>query len=229
MTTSFSKLVTYKIFLLFQIWVDIVGSGHFMDPQVRQIGSHVEFESDTWRRTFPTEQPLLEGAFRLAAGFSSTTLAKNPFPPANFHSALRIISDVLYRLCSKGMKTVTLGGYKVLDMTISSPHLTSGVSFHIPLHRVLCHIVHSAIMTWTNVPIKDIINDEVLPNPDFLLYMVEYPVQIQALLSQLRAGMWKRNGSLMETRVRVYKNSHFKLLELDLLLLQIGKLIANSL
>jgi hypothetical protein len=116
---------------------------------------------------------------------------------------------------SRAHHTITLPNMaplEVVDYSVTS----QPVSFHHPLHWLLAgllehaHILDDEILKdagWANgfyeaICLFSTSENQPVAHPDVLLPILDYPIRTIVFSSQIRAGVWVRNGYGLRTQVR---------------------------
>jgi len=74
------------------------------------------------------------------------------------------------------------------------------VSFHIPLHRILAGYLHSGALGSLKAPITSLLQLD-RRDPTWVVKLIEHPLRVQVLGSQILANLWVRNGTTMLRQV----------------------------
>eukprot|EP01117_Protostelium_nocturnum_P009180 TRINITY_DN3287_c0_g1_i1.p1 TRINITY_DN3287_c0_g1~~TRINITY_DN3287_c0_g1_i1.p1 ORF type:complete len:2057 (+),score=781.40 TRINITY_DN3287_c0_g1_i1:96-6266(+) len=92
--------------------------------------------------------------------------------------------------------------------------------FHLPLHRYLALFLHRVAKTQS----KDLGSIVKRQGREIGLALIEHPLRIQSLISQVRIGMWVRNGREVWAQTQTYESVYFRntMRDLDIFLLQVG-------
>lgn len=100
--------------------------------------------------------------------------------------------------------------------------ISHAVSIHLPLHRFLAFMVHH-VLRQDQVELETTLSGgaEQLTAAD-ACRIAKHPLRIFALLAQVRAGMWRRNGYSFTSQLRFYQNGMISdwFIDLDLFLVQ---------
>eukprot|EP00850_Spirogloea_muscicola_P019997 SM000205S06204 [mRNA] locus=s205:3198:12812:+ [translate_table: standard] len=121
--------------------------------------------------------------------------------------------------------------FSIQDPPIAPDPSQLEVSFHIPLHRMLALLLHSALGPAVAAGDKVAVPGEsflldILPadfrSPGFVMALMEHPLRLQVACAQVQAGMWRRNGHPMVALADRYHSVFWceNTLELDMFLLQ---------
>ncbi|XP_017779265.1 PREDICTED: E3 ubiquitin-protein ligase UBR2 isoform X2 [Nicrophorus vespilloides] len=189
-----------------------------MDPVTRQIGQHMEYEPE-WESPFNlhiklaycislvlkwcgTDKVVLVKAYRLTL----KKLQENPCYDPNEQKDLR-------ELCN----------YSV--MCLNYDVSTKPVSIHLTLSRFLAglHLHLEKFELSFDGPEFDMPK----PNP---VQLIEPVLRTQVMISQVHAGMWRRNGYALLNQLYFYHNvkCRTEMLDRDVTLLQVGASLIES-
>ncbi|GAA6011286.1 hypothetical protein JCM11491_006784 [Sporobolomyces phaffii] len=175
-----------------------------MNPVVRAVGTHVEYESDSWVSAFNVTIQLgklcraFGDAFRVAAGPD----------PAPLAGALQTVLAKMHDTddgSSRNLHTVRLGGagggreYGSVAFDVS----TSKNSFHHPLAWLWAEMAKN-VQRLDPERLRDACRDERGSVESFLIAM-ERPLRVVVLVAQVRAGLWVRNGFGIRAQQLHYK------------------------
>ncbi|XP_043277613.1 E3 ubiquitin-protein ligase UBR2 [Venturia canescens] len=193
-------------------------SMQWMDAVLRQVGQHMEYEPE-WESAFNlhiklspvislalewcgSDRIALIKAFRLVLRKLSEQLGNDPGP-----GQLREIAD----------HSATCLQYDVA----SEP-----VSIHLPLSRFLAGLFlylekHDLHFQSNELTIRN------RPTPE---QIIEPVLRAQAMISQVHAGMWRRNGYSLLNQLYFYHNVRCRteMLDRDIILLQVGASLIES-
>ncbi|MCL7033482.1 hypothetical protein MKW94_010257, partial [Papaver nudicaule] len=99
------------------------------------------------------------------------------------------------------------------------------ISVHIPLHRLLSLIIAKSFREWigNNEGTKafELFHGDMLQGCHqigFSSFIMEHPLRVKVFCSQVRAGMWRKNGDAAVLNVKQCQSAHWS--ELDIFLLQ---------
>jgi E3 ubiquitin-protein ligase UBR1 len=175
----------------------------------REALEHVEYESTDYGLYFNMYSVISSLAEMVAKVFSKSD--KQDVLPLIGLSLQRVVESGIFEEKEDDEDPTDVSELKtrVID-TIEGPFLvdefkphTSPVSFLHPMH---------AFVTWTvQYTNLDNLDDmrhfwDVLNN-DTLFTLLEYPLRTLVLLSQIRVGMWVRNGYSIRTQQNIYRSS----------------------
>ncbi len=236
---KFPAVSAYMLFehpYLFEMLLQITICLHAMNPNTRRLLDHVEYEPDDWRYSFSLEQKVsvlwpsvVEGVMYHTKSLSNpngTSVFFNTEVVSSIQTLMAIIMGLKEREpdFQHGHQQV----YQYGDHAFGSYSVSSRpVSFHIPLHRLLAAFMHKAISLESVGHLRELIQ---LDKND-LLFLMSNPLRVRALMAQVHAGMWRRNGELtMSGQLHVYTRPLYSLdaLAHDILLLQICAILIDS-
>ncbi|KAG2217780.1 hypothetical protein INT45_011837 [Circinella minor] len=211
-------------------YLDLVSLFQAMNPQLCQKDTHVEYESEIWVNAFNVTLQIA----KCCRAFSDcyNTLPKDT-PERQVQTAqtlVRAVARILKAIDSWGVgpieegtmvpattsvkfHTVTLpylGDMEVIKYDISS----EPVSFHHPLHWLLAGVLEAASWLtdhvleqagWTSgftnaITLFNSADKNLLPR------ILDFPIRTLAFSSQIRAGVWVRNGYNIRNQVHHYRD-----------------------
>lgn len=238
-------------------FLDLVKLHQGICPNTRAVGDHVEYETDTWisaslitrevnrlcrlfSRAFEHAEPAqFEWAIRLAA---KTAILSSVGGERNRFIQNEIKEEVRFK---------TLGDfefdpgceYEVVKFVVEE----QAISFHHALHYTLSWLIECGksmtveqlrtILTFTEQDLKrqprlmgkkSPLKRKYKPE-DYLMAAFDYPLRVCAWLSQMKAGMWVRNGMSLRHQSGTYRGvtqrdvSHHR----DVFLLQTALVVCN--
>lgn len=184
-------------------------------PIIREKKNHVEFESDAWIRYFNCIPSVLQLANMIAVGINQIEIDQR-------HSAIRTVFEAIYKW---GMgfvnttseitglpqfKTVSYNGgpkqYKVIDFDVAN----SKISLHHPLNVFL-----SCLIQYGKLESKDELkyllqcdpsNLGVVDDEEAVMIVFDYHMRVLVLLSQIKIGLWVRNGVSVRNQMNYYRD-----------------------
>ncbi|ORY03779.1 hypothetical protein K493DRAFT_206578 [Basidiobolus meristosporus CBS 931.73] len=217
-----------------------------MNPSVRYVSQHIEYETDTWINAFnatlhhaklcrnfaecyTTNTDVLARAIReVILKISEWANHTPPQPDADDEE-----SGSQRRVEHQPPKFKSANGYNIIDYAISS----QPVSFHHPLHWFfggLLENVHlleaSAIQEAGYSDFKSMLLDiGEGEGTDRFLALVDYPVRVSGLLAQIRAGLWVRNGFGIRNQAHHYLDCSLRenTYDLEVLLIQTALVVLD--
>lgn len=191
-------------------------------PLVRQKDTHVEFESDLWIRYFNCMPSVLQLANTIAVGIHNCSKEDS-------EQAIRVVSQSIYKWAHTSSKDganvgperpvlkqieVPIGNVGSLNMTVISYRVEDGkVSLHHPLHAFLSWIIQYGKIE-TAAQLRDLmmppsIYTDCYPfdaTEDILALLFDYHVRVLILLSQIKIGLWVRNGLSIRNQMNYYRD-----------------------
>lgn len=239
-------------------FLDLVKLHQGICPNTRAVGEHVEYETDTWisaslitreinrlcrlfSRAFENaEHSHVAWAIRLAA--KTVILNAIGAERKRFHQA-EIKDEVRFK---------TLENFEFDDATVTYDVVKFAVeeqpiSFHHALHYTLSWLIECgksmpveqlrSTLAFTAQDLKGhprLMGKRVMPRQefgpeDYLIAAFDYPLRVCAWLSQMKAGMWVRNGMSLRHQAGTYRGvtqrdvSHHR----DIFLLQTALVVCN--
>ncbi|KAF2152693.1 hypothetical protein K461DRAFT_286523 [Myriangium duriaei CBS 260.36] len=216
-------------------FLDLVKLHQGICPNVRAIGEHVEYETDTWLSASMITKEINKLS-RLVTDAFLTLDVEDPQERAQLGTATMILSHEVAlsslglewaRFTSSEMKgplkfknVGKTGGVPIIipDISVSETHM----SFHHPLHYILSWVLQAGkslsreqvqsnffMMSYSKHPDASFKN-KVLSGPvkphDWIAGMFDPPLRVCVWLAQLRAGMWVRNGMTLRHQMHSYRN-----------------------
>ncbi|GAA6062341.1 hypothetical protein JCM10212_006591 [Sporobolomyces blumeae] len=187
-----------------------------MNPNVRAVGTHVEYESDAWVSAFNVTIQLgkLCRAYGEAFGHASTS---------DLEQALCLVFE---RLVSsdgppKPTHRITLNrgvAYESVEFDVSSEK----VSFHHPLTWLWAEMIKSAGKLERGLSNLQSANGPIRHHSILYLQAMEPALRAIVLVAQIRAGLWVRNGFGVRAQQLHYKEYSLRenTYDQDLLFLQ---------
>lgn len=191
-------------------------------PLVRQKDTHVEFESDLWIRYFNCMPSVLQLANTIAVGIHKCTKEES-------ERAIRVVSEAIYKwaygssndkleVSNEGpvLKkiTVPVGNVSKTSLTVISYKVEEGrVSLHHPLHAFL-----SWMIQFGKIESAEQLRHLMLPPVEYtsrydhpaeeeiLSLLFDYHVRVLILLSQIKIGLWVRNGLSIRNQMNYYRD-----------------------
>lgn len=191
-------------------------------PLVRQKDTHVEFESDLWIRYFNCMPSVLQLANTIAVGIHQCEQAES-------ERAIRVVSQAIYKwaygaysnaseVSSEGPTfkkiVVLIGNVDSTSLTVVSYKVEDGkVSLHHPLHAFLSWIVQ-----YGKIETAEQLRSLMLPPAEYtdrykhdsqeeiLSLVFDFHVRVLILLSQIKIGLWVRNGLSIRNQMNYYRD-----------------------
>lgn len=240
-------------------FLDLVKLHQGICPNTRAVGEHVEYETDTWisaslitreinrlcrlfSRAFENVEPgQFDWAIRLAAKtviINSIGAERARFSQAEIKEEVRFktLTDFEFDPQAK---------YEVVKFVVED----QPISFHHALHYTLSWLIECGksmtveelrtILSFTAQDLKAsprLMGKRQIPKrereygpEDYLMATFDYPLRVCAWLSQMKAGMWVRNGMSLRHQSGTYRGvtqrdlSHHR----DIFLLQTALVVCN--
>ena len=193
----------------FMSLIDLLDWMQGMDAVVRQVGQHVEFEAE-WETGINLQLKLSHVISLIVewAGSDKRVLMK----------ALRHAMKELYNIQGKmNLTTRSMLGITVKDC-IEYEVATLPISVHLPLSRMVSGLLLHLTRYGVNYNSPDFITDKT----SSLVELMELPLRTLVMISQFRAGMWRRNGYSLVNQVYFYHNVRLReeMYDRDILMLQ---------
>ncbi|EYE95057.1 putative ubiquitin-protein ligase E3 component (UBR1) [Aspergillus ruber CBS 135680] len=215
-------------------FLDLVKLSQGICPNVRAVGEHVEYETDSWI----TASILMREINRLCCQFCEAFREPGLDSGRNLLRAVWIatISAVVH---SAGIERARFGQAEIKDYvrfkSLPCFDFEADESGQMPRHRVVDFVVekgsisfHHALhytLSWlvecgrniSNTLMREVlldaaqtanakyIHDSQLSPEDLLLAMFDYPLRVCAWLAQMKAGMWVRNGLSLRHQMSQYR------------------------
>ncbi|KAI8143673.1 hypothetical protein BJV82DRAFT_558238 [Fennellomyces sp. T-0311] len=207
-------------------YLDLISLFQAMNPQICQKDTHVEYESEVWVNAFNVTLQIAKCCRSFSDCYNALS---TDTPEQSAQTLVRAIARILKAIDAWGVgpteegmvpattnvnyHTVTLpylGDLELIKYDISS----DPVSFHHPLHWLLAGVLESA--GW--------LTDEVLrqagwssglanavtmfnaSDKKMLPRILDFPIRTLAFSSQIRAGVWVRNGYNIRNQVHHYRD-----------------------
>lgn len=182
-----------------------------MDAVTRQVGQHVEYEPE-WESAFNLHiklSPVISLALEWC-GSDMYVLVKV------FRNTMKILFDETEK-DGAGVVVKEVAGHEAdcINYDVSAEK----VSIHLPLSRFLAglylqHGKHDLLFQSKQFKIKNLCPEEI----------IEPVLRAQAMISQVHAGMWRRNGYSLINQLFFYHNvkCRTEMLDRDIVLLQLG-------
>lgn len=215
-------------------------------PNLRAVGEHVEYETDTWI----SASMLTRDSNKLCRTFAESYKDTPNTDKAAVHLAIREAAQVTM-LHSLGLERIRFEQNEIKELVrfhntthsvVEFSVAQGALSFHHPLHYTLSWLVETGkdsgetirdlrdtaqhvferVKTAT-LPTRDApIKASVKSAEDILLAMFDYPLRVCAWLAQMKANMWVRNGMSLRHQMGQYKSVAYRDVahQRDLFLLQ---------
>ncbi|RMZ75084.1 hypothetical protein DV737_g5482, partial [Chaetothyriales sp. CBS 132003] len=229
-------------------YLDLVKICQGICPNVRAVGDHVEYETDSWI----SAALLTREINKLCRQFAETY---HPSPessdsPRQVFAAIGLAAEMAMLSCLglerkrfeqaeiKDLVQFHLATQRVVNFSVEK----GAMSFHHPLHYTLSWLLEggkdsklaidalktaadSLMHKINDIPLgpEDSAIKTIIQSPDdALLAMFDYPLRVCAWLAQMKANMWVRNGMSLRHQMSQYKSVQYRDLahQRDLFLLQ---------
>lgn len=209
---------------LFRKFVRLLSMAQGMNPSTRKFGDHVSMEPESSHKSLTIELELFNCVNLLSDAFCGVNLPSETAEEAasmdlakSRLECMRIVRACLDEWLEREEALEARSVYR--DEIFSVAH---SVSIHLPLHRLLAFMMHH-IIRQDGVSVREAIcGVSGGVSEDDVRRLMRHPLRISAFLGQVRAGMWKRNGSNLANQVQFYFNSLTSdwFLDLDLFIQQ---------
>ncbi|CAH0663514.1 unnamed protein product [Chilo suppressalis] len=189
-----------------------------MDSVVRQVGQHMEYEPE-WESAFNLHVKLAH-SITLSLEWCS---AERALATSAYRMALRRHADT-YTHPPKVVRELGNQSASVIPYDVS----VEPVSIHRPLSRFIAGLHLQLQRHGLNYHSKEFDRpDKPKPTPEEL---IEPVLQTMAMIAQVHAGMWRRNGFALLNQLFFYHNvkCRAEMLDRDVLMLQIGASLIES-
>ncbi|KAL1459822.1 hypothetical protein WDU94_011775 [Cyamophila willieti] len=201
--------------------LDLLSYMQGMDEVTRQVGQHMEYE------------PEWESAFNLHIKLAPVITLFLQWCGTDKEILVKAYRATMRQLCAdESLDLGQLGEVReVGDHSVACLHYdvsTQPVSIHLPLSRFLAGLyihLHKFGLSFNS---PDLISDKIVRlTPEQLLEPV---LRTQVMISQVHAGMWRRNGYSLLNQIYFYHNVKCRneMLDKDIILLQIGASLIES-
>ncbi|XP_022823526.1 E3 ubiquitin-protein ligase UBR1 isoform X2 [Spodoptera litura] len=189
-----------------------------MDSVVRQVGQHMEYEPE-WESAFNLHVKLAH-SITLSLEWCA---AEKTLATALFRMALRKFSET-YTPSPKVYYELGNQSASVIPYDVS----TKPVSIHRPLSRYIAGLhllLHDHGLSYHSKEFDR--QDKPKPTP---VELIEPILQTMAMIGQVHAGMWRRNGFALINQLYFYQNvkCRAEMLDRDIVMLQVGASLIES-
>ncbi|KAK8749674.1 hypothetical protein OTU49_015475, partial [Cherax quadricarinatus] len=202
----------------YNLLLRLLGMMQGMDPMVRQVGTHMEYE------------PEWESAFNLHIKLAAVIPLVIEWAASD-----RIVLIKSYRLLMKSLGDLgteaTRRRYvrELLDYSVSCIEYdvsSAPVSIHLPLSRLVAGLTLHLDKYGLNYNSPEFLVKG-KPSPEELMEPV---LRTQVMIAQVHAGMWRRNGFSLINQIYFYHNVRCRqeMLDRDVMLLQIAATLIDS-
>ncbi|KAF9424340.1 hypothetical protein HW555_000479 [Spodoptera exigua] len=189
-----------------------------MDSVVRQVGQHMEYEPE-WESAFNLHVKLAH-SITLSLEWCA---AEKTLATAVYRMALRKYSET-YTPPPRVVRELGNQSASVIPYDVS----TEPVSIHRPLSRYIAGLhllLHAHGLSYHSREFDR--QDKPKPTP---VELIEPVLQTMAMIGQVHAGMWRRNGFALINQLYFYQNvkCRAEMLDRDVVMLQIGASLIES-
>lgn len=183
-------------------------------PLVREKNNHVEFESDLWIRYFNCMPSVLQLANTIAGGIHQCN-------PEQTENAIRAVSSYIYSwaINTKTAATEISGDvpkFKFLSY-FDNPQCVSvdftvedgKVSLHHPIHVFLSYLIQfGKVDSAEDLRRLMLPSDNSIHNSEdaSLSLLFDFHYRVLVLLSQIKIGIWVRNGMSIRSQMNYYRD-----------------------
>lgn len=232
---------------LFQNAVQFLGLFVGMQPQRRERDEHVEYEVE-WPRTFQILGELAKACRELGEGFAIGRAG-------HLVQGLKLVSHHIFadmrlqtptldhtRFTAPVAHSITSIFNREVDFTLIKNYmpLIDAFSFHRYHHLLLAEMfksVHIVDVNRDGHRLRDLLEMSILEGDSEMaierqkLMLIEWPMQMHVVVSQIRAEMWKKNGGAMRAQSHHYReiNTREATIDQEFFLLQVGICILDPL
>ncbi|KAL2358444.1 RING finger domain-containing protein [Cryomyces antarcticus] len=239
-------------------FLDLIKLVQGICPNVRAVGEHIEYETDIWisaslitreinrlcrqySDSFPWPEDLDFSNVSRAIRRTAKTAVINSVGAESKRFSQAEIKDEI-RFHSVEISQFGPGAtYNVVEFSVDR----GPMSFHHPLHYLLSWLIDRAksmsrtqLVSLLQFSAIDLREQATLPKasvPDlrseqYILALFDYPLRVCAWLSQMRAGLWVRNGITLRHQMTTYRGpghrdvSHQR----DIFLLQVALIVCGG-
>ncbi|KAG8196917.1 hypothetical protein JTE90_027621 [Oedothorax gibbosus] len=201
-----------------QSFFTLLGMMQDMDPVVRQLGSHVEYEAE-WESGINLQ---LKVATVVTLLLNLCCNDKKVFLKA-FRANIKHFQNSQSKCTFIGVELANHSA-SCIQYDVSS----EAVSIHLPLVRFMAGLfLHIYEFDLTYMDERLLVDNVERPSPEQLM---ELPLRTLVMLAQFRAGMWRRNGYSLLNQVFFYHNVRLRdeMYDRDILMLQIAASMIES-
>lgn len=204
--------------------LDLLSYMQGMDEVTRQVGQHMEYE------------PEWESAFNLHIKLAPVITLFLQWCGTDKEILIKAYKATLKQLCAdRSIDLPHMGVVRdVIDHSVACLHYdvsTQPVSIHLPLSRFFAGLYLHLDKFGLNFNSPELVSlsaESIRLTPEQL---IEPVLRTQVMVSQVHAGMWRRNGYSLLNQIYFYHNVKCRneMLDKDIILLQIGaSLIENN-
>ncbi|PRP88998.1 e3 ubiquitin-protein ligase UBR1-like [Planoprotostelium fungivorum] len=193
----------------------------------RILEKHSEYDDNLWIYAFAMDFDVMRLVYLMTKPFESIMTGKEDHLegiPQLLLNSLGIMQQELHGWCQAEFER---------SQKRNEDHRVSlGVTyFHLPLHRYFSIFLHQVVKSY-HQDITLLLQSQSSEVDVKLLgaSLVEHPLRIQSLLSQVRIGMWVRNGREIWAQSQAYDSVYFRdiMRNPDIFLLQIGAITMGT-
>uniref|UniRef100_A0A1Q3EZK2 E3 ubiquitin-protein ligase n=2 Tax=Culex tarsalis TaxID=7177 RepID=A0A1Q3EZK2_CULTA len=196
-------LVFLKDDNLIDMWFQFLSMLQGMNVNIRETGSHVEFEPSSYYAAFSCE---LE-----ASAYPMWSIISHLKDPSHAPLAKKIMLFCVNYL-QDWLDAVNFYIHPKFDK-----EELYRASFHFPLHRYLAAFICQGVKTM-GMSLSDI-----LPSAELLPMLMMHPLRVQSFFYEILSGIWVRNGLQIKGQAMTYIQANFcnSMVDMDLFFLQI--------
>ncbi|XP_078462123.1 E3 ubiquitin-protein ligase UBR2 isoform X2 [Lampetra planeri] len=194
----------------FDVLLELLRAMQGMDPVSRQVSQHMEVEPE-WEAAFTLQTKLTHVLAMLQEWCASDELVL-------VEAYRRCVEALAAGQEEDGPETLVLAGHTVESGAFCVSQRP--VSVHLPLSRLLAGL--HVLLSRTEVAYT---RPELLPlNELSPPALIEQPLRCLAMVAQVHAGMWRRNGFSLVNQIYYYHNVKCRreMFDKDILMLQVG-------
>ncbi|KAG7160528.1 E3 ubiquitin-protein ligase UBR2-like 2, partial [Homarus americanus] len=196
----------------------LLGMMQGMDPMVRQVGTHMEYEPE-WESAFNLHIKLAAVIPLVIEWAASDRIV--------LIKAYRALMKDLGNLCTEATRRRYVR--ELLDYSVSCIEYdvsSAPVSIHLPLSRLVAGLTLHLDKYGLNYNSPEFLVKG-KPSPEELMEPV---LRTQVMIAQVHAGMWRRNGFSLINQIYFYHNVRCRqeMLDRDVMLLQIAATLIDS-
>lgn len=219
-------------------YIDFLSLFHAFFPEARQLGSHVEFETELWIAVFQVLQSIARQVKLFGEAYEQAS------PGATFqalnYTARRILGSSFALHESEPtlhpamtLREVEFGGK--MNAVVKFRVDKSPTSLYHPMHWLFAGIARR-FATMTRQDILSLGKGDTIASLfvsiDFtnLLVLLDFPMRTHIKLAQVKCGMWVRNGTGTRGQAAHYRDASMRqvMYDQDLFLIQAGFALVAS-
>ncbi|GAA5987891.1 hypothetical protein JCM5350_006763 [Sporobolomyces pararoseus] len=182
-----------------------------MNPITRAVGTHVEFESDSWVSAFNVTIQLGKLCRSFGQAFHQVDDGSNGLELARGLSKLTgVMTNIYQPVWGRSTYTASYGGGKEYEC-VGRSNVSEKNSFHHPLTWLWAEMAKNVgkldKRELSNLGIQGGLSElvGVQNGAKFFLAVMEQPLRVIVLVAQIRAGLWVRNGFGVRAQQLHYK------------------------